>query len=126
MIVLNFSHPLTSDQVAQIELMVGESVERIVEVPSHFDESNSFGPQVTELADRCELSPVEWQALTLAVVPPALNYIAVALMAELHGRMGYFPTCVRLRPVEGARPPRFEVAELMNLQEMRKNARQRR
>ena len=33
------------------------------------------------------------------VVPPALNFITAVLLAELHGRMGYFPAIVRLRPV---------------------------
>lgn len=35
-------------------------------------------------------------------VGEALNFIAAALVAELHGRMGYFPPVVRTRPVAGA------------------------
>lgn len=62
----------------------------------------------------------------LLVVPPALNFAAFALLAELHGRMGYFPTVVRLRPVSGTTPPRFEVAEVINLQAIRDSARKRR
>jgi hypothetical protein len=58
--------------------------------------------------------------------PPSLNFVAIALLAELHGRMGYFPACLRLRPVEGSTPPRYEVAELLNLQEARNAARRRR
>jgi hypothetical protein len=50
----------------------------------------------------------------------------VALLAELHGRMGYFPTCIRMRPVAGARPPRYEVAEALDLQTVRDRARQTR
>jgi hypothetical protein len=51
---------------------------------------------------------------------------AVALLAELHGRCGYFPSCLRMRPVAGARPPRYEVAEVLNLQAVRDAARGRR
>jgi hypothetical protein len=40
--------------------------------------------------------------------------------------MGYFPACLRLRPVAGARPPRYEVAELLDLQAMRDAARGKR
>lgn len=29
--------------------------------------------------------------------------------------MGYFPNCLRLRPVKDALPPRFEAAEVLNL-----------
>ncbi|MCS7301391.1 MAG: CRISPR-associated protein Csx15 [Fimbriimonadales bacterium] len=52
--------------------------------------------------------------------------IAATLLAELHGRMGYFPPVLRLRPVEGAVPPRFEVAEILNLQQIRDTARSQR
>ena len=58
----------------------------------------------------------------MLIIPPALDFIAVALLAHLHGRMGYFPDCVRLRPVEGARPPRFEVAEIIELNHSAKAA----
>jgi hypothetical protein len=40
--------------------------------------------------------------------------------------MGYFPTCIRLRPVKDALPPRFEPAELLNLQALRDAARAKR
>ena len=48
------------------------------------------------------------------------------MLAELHGRLGYFPPVLRLRPVEGALPPRFEVAEILNLQDVRDAARAKR
>lgn len=48
---------------------------------------------------------------------------APALLAELHGRMGYLPSILRLRPVGGSNPPQFEVAELLNLNEIREQAR---
>ena len=126
MILLNFSHPLTPDQLAQVETLTGQPVERVVNVPAHFDHDQPFDPQVVALADACALSPTEWQTLPLLVNPPALNFIAVVLLAELHGRMGYFPTVLRMRPVPGSTPPRFEVAEVMNLQTVRDAARQSR
>jgi len=70
------------------------------------------------------LSPEEWQTQPILIHPPALNFIAVALLAYLHGLMGYFPAAIRLRPVEGSTPPRYEVAEVINLQEVRNGARQ--
>ncbi|MGH2522324.1 MAG: CRISPR-associated protein Csx15, partial [Anaerolineales bacterium] len=45
---------------------------------------------------------------------------------ELHGRMGYFPPLIRLRPVQEALPPRYEVAEILNLQAVRDGARLKR
>jgi hypothetical protein len=48
------------------------------------------------------------------------------LLAELHGQMGYFPSCLRMRPVANARPPRYEVAEVLDLQAVRDAARAKR
>jgi hypothetical protein len=50
----------------------------------------------------------------------------VTLLAELHGRMGHFPAVLRLRPVPDSNPPQFEVAEVINLQEVRDETRKRR
>ncbi|WP_322506519.1 CRISPR-associated protein Csx15, partial [Anaerolinea sp.] len=83
-------------------------------------------PQVTAMVDQAGLTLEEWQNAPIIVNPPSLNFSAVLLIAELHGRMGYFPACVRLRPVNGAIPPRFEVAEVLNLQLQRNAARRRR
>jgi hypothetical protein len=125
-ILLNFSHPLTDEQLARVEALIGSSVECVVDLTAHFDHTRPFTEQVTALADRAGLSSHEWQTLPLVVNPPAFNFIAVALLAELHGRMGYFPTVLRLRPVPESTPPRFEVAELINLQAIRDTARERR
>jgi hypothetical protein len=97
-----------------------------VEVASQFDSERDFVPQVEALADACGLTPAEWQTTPLVIVPPALNFIAVTLLAELHGRMGYFPSCVRMRPVAGAVPPRYEVAEILPLNDVRERARRKR
>jgi len=126
MILLNFSHPLTQEQLAQVEALTGQPIERVVEVPAQFDPGAPFGPQTVALADACGLTPAEWQTAAILVVPPALNFIAVVLLAELHGRMGYFPPCLRQRAMKGALPPRYEVAEVLDLQGQRDAARTRR
>jgi hypothetical protein len=126
MILLNFSHPLTDDHLAQVEAITGQAVERVVEIESQVDARQPLAAQAAALADQCGLSPAEWQTLPLLVNPPALNFSAVALLAELHGRLGYFPAVVRTRPVEDSLPPRYEVAEIVNLQALRDAARQKR
>jgi len=125
-IILNFAHPLTAEHIAQIEATSGEQVERVVEVPCQLDNAQPLAFQVAALADACGLSAEEWQTLAVLVNPPSLNFIAVALLAELHGRCGYFPAHLRLRPVPGSAPRRFEVAEILDLQGQRDSARQRR
>lgn len=126
MIVLNFSHPLTDAQLQQLEALLGEPPARVVHVPVQFDLQRPFAEQVQELADSVALEPDAWQTEPLLINLPALNFIAALLLAELHGRMGYFPSLIRTRPVPGALPPRYEVVELLNLQQVRDAARERR
>ncbi len=123
MFLLNFSHPLTPEHLAQVQALTGQPVERVIDVPTQFDPARPFAEQVRALVDSAGLTSAEWQTLPLLINPPSLNAIAVALLAELHGRMGYFPTVIRLRPVAASTPPRFEVAELINLQAVRDRAR---
>jgi hypothetical protein len=125
MILLNFSHPFPPEQLTQFEKLAGEPVTRKVDWLVQFDLAAPIAPQVVTLVDSLGLSPDEWQTLPIVVNPPAHNLIAVTVLAELHGRMGYFPTVVRLRPLEGA-VQRTEVAELINLQCVRNEARSRR
>lgn len=125
MLVLNYSHPLTSEQRAQLEALVGEPLE-VRDLATHLDLAKPFAEHAVALADAAGLSAEAWQTTPLLIVPPALNVAALALIAELHGRCGYFPPVVRLRPVPNALPPRFEVAEIVNLQAIRQAARSRR
>ncbi len=126
MLLLNFSHPLTAEQTAQIEALAGQPISQVIAAPAQFDPQQPFSPQMAALLARIPLTPEAWQRDPILIVPPALNFIAVLLIAELHGRMGYFPPVARLRPVAGALPPRFEVAEVLNLQAVRDAARQQR
>ena len=126
MILLNFSHPLTAEHLQQIEALAGQKVEQVIEIPSQIDPQQPLVPQVIALADQVGLSATEWQTLPLLVNPPSLNFIAVTLLAELHGRCGYFPAHLRMRPVQGSIPPRYEVAEVVDLQAVREKARRRR
>ncbi len=126
MILLNFSHPLTPQQKSQIETLVGQTGVQVIHIPTQFDPQQPFEPQLLELLQHIPLTPDQWQTEQIMLIPPALNFITALLLAELHGRMGYFPPIVRFRPVEGALPPRYEVAEIINLQAVRDAARQRR
>jgi hypothetical protein len=126
MILINFSHPLTDEQLTSVETLTGRALEHVIDVPAQFDEGQSFAKQVVALVDTCDLTATEWQQAPILIIPPALSFIAVLLVAELHGRMGYFPPCVRTRPVAGSAPRRYEVAEVMDLQAQRDAARGRR
>lgn len=126
MILLNFSHPITPEQLAQVEVLTNNVVDKTIAVPIHFNQDAPFLPQLREALEPLAFSPQEWQTLPIVVNLPSFNYISALTLAELHGRMGYFPPILRLRPVEGALPPRYEVVEVINLQAVRDEARKTR
>lgn len=126
MILLNLSHPLTDPQRAQIEALTGQTITREVHALAQFDHAHPFGPQLDALMTQVDLSPDEWQSEPIVINLPRLNFIAALTLAELHGRMGYFPPTIRLRPVKDALTPRYEVAEILNLQARRDVARTKR
>jgi hypothetical protein len=124
--ILNFSHPLTDTQVAQIETLAQLKVDSMREVRVQFEVSKDFVPQVVEMVDSLDIPPDQWQKEVWLIVLPSLNFITAILLAELHGRMGRFPTIVRLRPVADMVVSTFEVAEIINLDSVRNAARTRR
>jgi len=126
MILLNFSHPITPEQLAKTQELTGQPVSQVIDVATQFDLGMGFTSQVEQLLAEVPLTPQQWQTLPILVNPPALNVITAVLLAELHGRMGYFPPVVRLSLVKDSLPPRYAVTEILNLQEVRQSARARR
>lgn len=126
MILLNYAHPLAPAQLAQVEALAGKKIARVVEAHSQIDPQQPLAPQVIALAAETGLTPLEWQSEELLINPPSLNFVAVALLAEVHGRCGYFPAMLRMRPVPNSTPPRYEAAEIINLQTLRDATRKRR
>lgn len=126
MIIINFAHPLSDEHLQQIRDLTGQEIAQVIKVSSQVNVEQPLGKQIVEMADRAGLQSTQWQQEGLIINPPALNHSAVLLMAELHGRMGYFPTCMRMRPVPNSIPRKFEVAEVVSLQQAREEARARR
>lgn len=126
MIILNFAHPLTEIQLAGIEALAGEKITGVTEISSQIDHESPIEQQIETMLEQIELNPREWQAKPLLVNLPSLNYSAAALLAQLHGRIGFFPPALRLRPNTEGVTPHFEIAEIINLQAMRERAREKR
>lgn len=126
MYIINFAHPLTKANIRTIQEITGEKIIEVKEIPSQIDQSLPLEPQVEELLDRTDFTPLQWQTEPYIIILPSLNYSAAAVLVQLHGRAGYFPPVIRFRPVSEEIPPRFEVAEILNLQAMRERAREKR
>jgi hypothetical protein len=126
MLILNFTHPLTNEQQAQIEAILHTTIEEVRNVRVQIDQAEPLEPQIRAIVDTVGLSSEEWQTQPLVINPPGYAPAAFVLLAELHGRIGHFPTLVRLRPIAGSIPTTYEVAEVLNLQAIREQARYRR
>lgn len=125
-ILLNFAHPLVPSQTKAIEAFLSDPLTEVREIAVQFDFATPFAEQVSTLIDSIGLNTTDWQSLPILINPPAHALIAVTVIAEMHGRMGYFPPVVRLRPVQGQVPVTFEPAEIISLQDIREAARLRR
>src|SRR5690349_24066255 len=125
MLILNFAHPLTDEHKAQIEALANIAIDEIRTIPVQIDQAQPLGPQISAIVDAIQLSSQEWQTRPLLINPPGYAPAAFVLLAELHGRIGHFPSLIRLRPKTGPMTS-YEVAEILNLQTIRETARKRR
>lgn len=126
MIILNFSHPLTKEQITSVESLAGQKTSDVIHIACHFENAQDFIPQVHQLLQSVPLSASQWQTLPILLNPPSLAPITAIMIAELHGRMGFFPAILRLSPVAGSVPVRFEPVEIINLQQVRDDVRKQR
>lgn len=125
MLVLNFTHPLTDEHKAQIEVLAGTPIDEIRTIRVQIDQDEPLGPQIAAIVDASGVTSEEWQTRPLLINPPGYAPAAFVLLAELHGRIGHFPALIRIRPKPGPVTV-YEVAELLNLQSVREVARKRR
>ncbi len=87
MIILNFAHPLTDEQLDQVRGLSGEEITQVIDIPSQVDTHAPLAPQVRGWIENLGVEPQRWQSEKWLINPPALNFSAVVLLAELHGRL---------------------------------------
>jgi transcriptional regulator with XRE-family HTH domain len=121
-LVLNFTHPLSEQQREQIEELAGTPIDEVLTIPMQIDETEPLSPQITRLVDAIGLSFEDWDKRHILINPPGYAPAAFLLLAEIHGRMGHFPTFVRFRPKHGS-VTSYEALEILNLQTIRDAAR---
>lgn len=124
--LLNFSHPLNKVQLEQLAKLIGQPITDVRDIAVQFDTDQTFTPQVVAMIDDLSIESFRWQNEVWLIIPPALNYITAILLVELHARMGHFPTIIRLKPVQQNFTTQYDVAEIINLEQVRQIARQRR
>lgn len=124
--IINFAHPLTEENLREIEALTGCAVSEVVEVASQVDLQSPLEPQISPWLDGLGLSPKEWQTEPLLFNLPSLSCSAAVVLAMVHGRTGHFPPVLRLAPETGNVVTRFKVVEILNLQAIRERARGKR
>lgn len=122
-IIVNFTHPLTEDQLQDIRRELNCIIQRIIECRVQFDHERSFAEQAREVVDKVDLNSREWQSAPIAVCLPGLSEAAVTILAEIHGRSGHFPTIIRRKPVTAEGATHYEFTEAIDLAAIRDNSR---
>ena len=127
-LVLNFSgHPILPGQQKKIRNLMGWPALDVIDVPmGTVKEDENFLKTAIRKVDDIDLLPNEWQTFSLVAVPSGYSPLWSTLLAEIHGRLGHFPDVVRLRPAPQGEKEKFEVAEILDLRDIRHQARGKR
>jgi hypothetical protein len=127
-VVLNFSgHPVLPGQLEALEKMMLWHASVVIDVPvGTIKEDRMFVANIVRTIDKIDLSPEQWQTAGIVTIPAGYSAIWSVVLAELHGRLGYFPDVVHLRPAPSDAEEKYEVAEIMNLREVRHASREKR
>lgn len=127
--LLNFSHAVSPEQLAQLREQVGLEVapEAIVGVKTDLDLGQPLAAQVVMLVDSVSWQRADWETTPFLVILPSHPDIAVLVAAEIEGRSGHLPDVLRRRPVKDEKTglTRFEVVEIINPYALRNEARKR-
>lgn len=121
-IVLNFSHPFTDTQGDEIARLVGDEwgIQPIGDLSRQYryNTAEELAEQVREQVAAAGISPWAWQNCKIVVNLPAHSGGAMIALVEMHGRMGYFPTVLRVERAEDG----FHFTEAIDLEKLRLRA----
>lgn len=125
--LLNFTRTFQDQQIKQLEDELDCFIEHVwPNTKANFDLNTPLEPQIKNMVDGLGFTPEEWEEAGHFVVSlPGLPEPAAVLIAELHGRMGYFPTIVRRHKDDRDDSGVYVLAEIINLSNIRDKARNR-
>jgi hypothetical protein len=126
--ILNFAHPLTPVMLEQTATLLGISTEQISEhrVNVQIDRTQAISLEIAKIVDNLGFSSEDWQTKAFVVNLPGLAIAAGVLIAEIHGRAGFFPSVLSMTPTPNSPTPSFQVTEIIALQTVREYARAKR
>lgn len=117
MIVLNFSHPLTDDQLDQIARAFGVDDVNFIDIPTHFDTQTAIEPQIVKLIKENGIDKLTKDMFVVRL--PALDAGCAVLLAVFNGLFGFFPNVITFRKKPNAIAATFELWQVVDLQYVR-------
>ena len=125
MLVFNFNRVFDDTHYARLEHLLGEKFV-VKDIPCRWKPGYTLAQTVEQLVDAAGqaagFGPKAWEITQFIVNPPGLAPLALALLAEIHGRRGNFPRIISIdrRDIDGK--DIFQIVEITNLQTIRNNA----
>lgn len=126
MYLLNFGHPISPEHLDDLWTRFEVAVQQVVPIPVHWREDASFVKQAAAAMDEAGLDNHRLQTGSVLVNLPGHSAIAAVLLAELHGRIGHFPAVIRWQAAHDGAVSVYQIAEILNLNQIRHEARQQR
>lgn len=126
MYLLNFGHPISPEHLEDLRTRFEVAVQQVVPIPVHWREDASFAELAAEALDKAGLNTHRLQTESTLINLPGHSAVAAALLAELHGRIGHFPAVIRWQAAHDGAVSAYVIAEVLNLNKIRHQARQQR
>ena len=90
MLLLNFSHPITPEQLTSIHTITSQNNSStnsehhidIRNIRAQFNVQQPFAPQIAALVDSCGLDATTWQTAPILINPPGYAPATVTLLAD--------------------------------------------
>jgi hypothetical protein len=119
--IINFSHPLNSEE---IQKLIGVQDTEVITVPVVIRPISEIplAEQIRGIVDAVGFTAEQWQTTPFLINIPGFGSATAGVLAEIHGRTGHFPTMLILERQDGA----FKIAGTQDLQSIREQARSRR
>jgi hypothetical protein len=112
MILINFSHAMTAEQIRQVEEMMKRGPVQLVDIPCQMDLDKPLAPQVRKVYEQ-SLPYLIGDRSTILVHLPGLSTVAVLLMEHMRVGLGYRPFIVIMRRNSISPVGAFDVVEIL-------------